>query len=83
MFFKLAGHPVIESQAGFEDLVNELRDSTTFGEWVKVELEVERFELTSIKDVLPFAVEDAIPGNPSNPDDQEVIRDYWDNETRI
>lgn len=83
LFFKLAGHPVIESQAGFEGLVNELRDSTTFGEWVKVELEVERFELTSIKDVLPFAVEDAIPGNPSDVESQLVISNYWDNETRI
>ncbi|QVW55249.1 hypothetical protein pEaSNUABM29_00209 [Erwinia phage pEa_SNUABM_29] len=83
MFFMMTGHPVIDSQADFEAVVGELRDSTSFGEWVKVELEVERFELTSIKDVLPFAVEDAIPGNPSNADDQEVIRNYWDNDTRI
>lgn len=83
MFFKVSGHPVIDSQNDFEALVTELRDSTSFGEWVKVELEVERFELTSIKEIIPFGIEDAMPGNPSNADEQEVIRNFWDNDARI
>lgn len=83
MFFRVAGHPIIPDLQAFEELVATLRDSTSFGRLVKVELEVEKYELESIKDHIPFGFTEIIPGNPTDKDDQALLRYYWDVEARI
>lgn len=83
MFFRVVGHPQIPDLQAFEELVGTLRDSTSFGQWVKVELEVEKYELESIREHIPFGFTEVIPGNPTDKDDQAFLRDYWDHETRI
>lgn len=83
LFYKVNGHPSLETKEDYDAFVNELSNSTSFGEWVKVELEVERFEIESIKEHIPFTVSEVIPGSPKDPEEQELIRDYWDSETRI
>ncbi|ANZ50673.1 hypothetical protein STRATTON_248 [Erwinia phage vB_EamM_Stratton] len=83
LFYTVTGHPVLETQEDFDALVADLQTATSFGRWVKVELEVERFEINTIKDVIPFGVAEAIPGGPKDPETQEMLRHYWDNETRI
>lgn len=83
VFYNVAGHPYIQSEEDFASFIESVRNSTSFCSLVKVELEVERYELTSIRDYLPFEVEDIIPGNPKDPLDQEAIRNFWDNESRL
>lgn len=83
VFYTVAGHPQLSSVEDFDALLNTMRQSSSFGDWVKVELEVERFELESIRDHIPFGVEEVIPSRPTDPVLAEFIRSYWDLDTRI
>ena len=83
VFYRVSGHPYIDDEESFVGLVEGMRNSTAYCGLVKVELEVERYELTSIREFLPFEVEEIIPGNPKDPLDQEAIRNFWDNESRL
>jgi hypothetical protein len=83
VFFVSQGHPELPDADALKALFDTVKQGTAYGDWVKVELEVERFELESIADIVPFAIEEAIPSKPSSPDAQEFLRNYWDNETRL
>lgn len=83
VFYTVAGHPQLANREDFDALLNTMRQSSSFGEWVKVELEVERFELESIRDYIPFGVEDTMSSRPQDEATREVIRNFWDLETRI
>ncbi|AXF51379.1 hypothetical protein WELLINGTON_253 [Erwinia phage Wellington] len=83
VFYVSQGHPEIPDVDALKALFETVAQGTSFGDWVKVELEVERFEMESIADVIPFAVAEAVPSKPSSPDLQEFLRNYWDNETRL
>lgn len=83
VFYRYQGHPMIPDQQAFDDIIATALAGTSYGDWVKVELEVERFELESIREFIPFAIEDAIPSRPKNEEDQVMLRDYWDNVTRL
>lgn len=83
VFYRYQGHPQIPDQQAFDDIVATALAGTSYGDWVKVELEVERFELESIREHVPFEIEDAIPSRPKDEADQLMLRDYWDNVTRL
>ncbi|EIC3584773.1 hypothetical protein LAA31_002598 [Salmonella enterica subsp. enterica serovar Enteritidis] len=83
IFSITTGHPAIEVSADFNDLITEMRSSTSVGDWVKVELEVERYEITDVLSVIPFEFDGHIPATPKDPEDQEYLRDYWDSVTRM
>ncbi|EGI8965158.1 hypothetical protein IG651_002697 [Salmonella enterica subsp. enterica serovar Enteritidis] len=83
IFTITTGHPAIEVSADFNDLLTEMRSSTSVGDWVKVELEVERYEIKDLLEVIPFEFDGHIPATPKDPEDQEYLRDYWDSVTRM
>lgn len=83
IFSITTGHPAIEVSADFNDLLTEMRSSTSVGDWVKVELEVERYEIKDLLEVIPFEFDGHIPATPKDPEDQEYLRDYWDSVTRM
>lgn len=83
IFTIATGHPAIELSSDFNDLLTEMRSSTSVGDWVKVELEVERYEIADVLSVIPFEFDGHIPATPKDPEDQEYLRDYWDSVTRI
>lgn len=83
VFFVYQDHPELPDVEAVKALFDNAKQGTAYGDWVKVELEVERFDLESIADIVPFAIEEAIPSKPSSADAQEFLRNYWDNETRI
>jgi len=76
-------HPSIPDKEALLALFEQSGQGTSFGDWVKVELEVETFQLESILDYIPFAFEESMPSKPKDADSQEFLRNYWDNETRI
>lgn len=79
VFYSYQGRPMLPDLQAFNDVVEAAEAGTSYGEWVKVELEVERFELESIKDFIPFEVEATMASRPSNQEDQVFLRHYWDN----
>ena len=83
IFSITTGHPAIEVSGDFNDLLTEMRSSTSVGDWVKVELEVERYEIKDLLEVIPFEFDGHIPATPKDPEDQEYLRDYWDSVTRM
>ena len=83
IFTITTGHPAIEVSGDFNDLLTEMRSSTSVGDWVKVELEVERYEIKDLLEVIPFEFDGHIPATPKDPEDQEYLRDYWDSVTRM
>lgn len=83
IFTITTGHPAIEVSADFNDLLTEMRSSTSVGDWVKVELEVERYEIADVLSAIPFEFDGHIPATPKDPEDQEYLRDYWDSVTRM
>lgn len=83
IFSITTGRPAIEVSADFNDLLTEMRSSTSVGDWVKVELEVERYEIKDLLEVIPFEFDGHIPATPKDPEDQEYLRDYWDSVTRM
>jgi len=83
VFYRYQGHPELPDQQAFDDIVATAMGGTSYGDWVKVELEVERYELESIREFLPFEIEEALPGRPQNEEDGNFLRDYWDNVTRL
>ena len=56
---------------------------TNFAEWVKVELNVEKFMLPGIEDIIPFEYSEKIPSRTQDPVLQEVVRHFWEVETAI
>ncbi|QXO09680.1 hypothetical protein pEaSNUABM11_00256 [Erwinia phage pEa_SNUABM_11] len=83
VFFVAQDHPELPDADALKALFDVAKQGTAYGDWVKVELEVERFDLESIVDLIPFAVEEAMPSKPSSPDAQEFLRHYWDSVTRL
>lgn len=83
VFVLTTGHPVIDTKDDFTGLLTEVRDGTSVGGWVKVELEVERYEIKDLLEVIPFEFDGHIPATPKDPEDQEYLRDYWDSVTRM
>lgn len=83
VFYRAGGHPQLLNTDDYDALLNTMKQGSSYGEWVKVELEVDRFEMESIREHIPFAVEDVIPSRPTKPEDQEFIRNYWDVDTRL
>lgn len=83
VFYTYSGRPMIPDQEAFDDIVATAKAGTSVCEWVKVELEVERFELESIRPHLPFEVEEVVNSRPTNEEDKLFLRDYWDNVTRL
>lgn len=79
VFYQYQGRPQLPDLQAFDDMVATAVAGTSTGEWVKVELEVERFELESIRDYIPFEVEETMASRPKNEEDQIFLRDYWDN----
>lgn len=62
----------------FNDYVTMVSQGSRFGEWVKVELNVEKFLLPGIQQHIPFAYSEAIPSRTQDPQLQETVRHYWD-----
>ncbi|QVW28753.1 hypothetical protein pEaSNUABM8_00256 [Erwinia phage pEa_SNUABM_8] len=79
VFYAYQGRPMIPDQQALNDVVSTAEAGTSYGEWVKVELEVERFELETIRDLIPFEVEEAMPSRPSKQEDKVFLSNYWDN----
>ncbi|ANZ48534.1 hypothetical protein BIZ78_gp041 [Erwinia phage vB_EamM_Caitlin] len=79
VFYSYQGRPMLPDLQAFKDVVEAAEAGTSYGEWVKVELEVERYELESIREFIPFEVEATMASRPSNQEDQVFLRDYWDN----
>lgn len=83
VFYRYQGRPMLPDLQAFNDVVEAAEAGTSYGEWVKVELEVERYELESIRDFIPFEVEATMASRPSNQEDQVFLRNYWDNEISL
>lgn len=56
---------------------------SNFAEWVKVELNVDKFMLPGIEGIVPFEYSDKIPSRTQDPTLQEVVRHFWEVETAI
>lgn len=66
-----------------DEFLTSVAAGTNFAEWVKVELNVEKFLLPGIEDIVPFEYSEKIPSRTQDPVLQEVVRHFWEVETAI
>lgn len=79
VFFTTQGRPgPFNSVTEFNEYVDMVSQGSRVGEWVKVELNVEKFLLPGIHEHIPFAFSEAIPSRTQDPQLQEIVRHYWD-----
>jgi hypothetical protein len=79
VFFTTQGRPgPFGSISEFQECVDIISQGSRVGEWVKVELNVEKFLLPGIEAHIPFAFSEAIPSRTQDPQLQEIVRHYWD-----
>lgn len=83
IFHIVSQHPQLPDIQALNDLSDTLRQTTAYGDLVKVELEVGTFFTDSIRDLLPFEVEEIYPSRPKDEETQVMLADYWDNVTSI
>lgn len=65
----------------FTELVGDANALPNVAKWVKVELEVERFFVETIRDLIPFEVGDIMAGRPKAQEEQAEISHMWDTVT--
>ncbi|QBP07633.1 hypothetical protein HOV30_gp207 [Erwinia phage Derbicus] len=83
IFHIVPQHPNLPDIQALNELSDTLRQSTAYGDLVKVELEVEKFFTDSIRDLIPFEVEAVYSSRPKDEETQVMLADYWDNVTSI
>lgn len=83
MFHVVQQHPQIPDIEALNALCETLGQTTAYGDLVKVELEVSTFFTDSIRDLIPFEVEEIYAARPKDEETQVMISDYWDNVTSI
>lgn len=66
-----------------DEYLTSVAAGTNFAEWVKVELNVEKFLLPGIEDIVPFPYSEKIPSRTQDPALQEIVRHFWEVETAI
>lgn len=83
MFYISKVRPTLPNHAALNEFLSVIGDGSSYGDLVKVELEVEKFFTNSIRDILPFEVEEVYPSRPKDELTQAMISNYWDNVTTI
>lgn len=83
VFFVSQNHPSLPDQAALTDFLAAIGNGSLYGDLVKVELEVDKFFADSIRDFIPFEVEEIYPSRPKDEMVQLMLADYWDNVTSI
>lgn len=83
VFFVSQTHPDLPDQQALTDFLASIGDGTLYGDLVKVELEVDKFFTDSIREFIPFGVEEIYPSRPKDELTQLMISDYWDSVTAI
>lgn len=83
LFYVSQVHPPLPDEEALVEFLKAIGDGSAYGDLVKVELEVEKFFIDSIRDIIPFPVEEAYPSRPKDELVQLMISNYWDNTTAI
>lgn len=70
--------PALNNEGELSTFLDDVIAGGRLGEWVKVELNVESFQLPGITDIIPFGYSESIPSRTQDPLLQEQVRHYWD-----